>query len=191
MAAFTRLSPLHISLPIRLTTRIHSHWLFILLYFSLLQMSSLSILISSLIFNSSHKCISLCSTQQPSLLHLVYSTSIFCLSPSLYVHAFLLLLPSFVPFTRTRLSSLHSFYTFWLTKEDRIRQEWQRSDIKRMSGHTGTHNCRTRRLCGRSFVPCLQRERVSVCMCWHPYNYICVGRLFWYACSCFCVQALT
>ena len=29
MAAFTLLSPLHISLPIRLTTHIHTHWLFI------------------------------------------------------------------------------------------------------------------------------------------------------------------
>lgn len=53
MVAFTRLSPLHISLPIRLTTRIHTHWLFIPLSLRLPQTPALSSIFSSVALSSS------------------------------------------------------------------------------------------------------------------------------------------
>lgn len=53
MVAFTRLSPLHISLPIRLTTRIHTHWLFIPLSLRLPQTPALSSIFSPVALSSS------------------------------------------------------------------------------------------------------------------------------------------
>lgn len=53
MVAFTRLSPLHISLPIRLTTRIHTHWLFIPLSLRLPQTPALSSIVSPVALSSS------------------------------------------------------------------------------------------------------------------------------------------
>lgn len=76
MAAFTHLSPLHISLPIRLTTHIHTSWLFIPLSFHLPQ--------SSCSFHSSSAChttgFHFPPILHPSLLHLVYPSPIFSFS---------------------------------------------------------------------------------------------------------------
>lgn len=71
MAAFTRLSPLHISLPIRLTTHIHTHWLSIPLSFHLPQTPTLPSLLS-------HSSSALCTGFHfPPILH-PYTSTILC-----------------------------------------------------------------------------------------------------------------
>lgn len=71
MAAFTRLSPLHISLPVCLTTHIHMRWLFILLSFHLPQTPTLSFLIYTQFSTDKTTVFHLLSFLRP-LLHLVH-----------------------------------------------------------------------------------------------------------------------
>lgn len=136
MAAFTRLSPLHISLPIRLTTRIHTQWL----HPPFSPFSSNSPLPSH--FSSARHTTGfilshLAPFPPPSyVLHFFFASHFHCIS------CFSLSLP------------LHLFFFFHIqyrypvpvlsihTKEDQVRQ---RSDsIKRMSGLT-VHTSAARR----------------------------------------------
>lgn len=64
MTAFTHLSPLHISLPIRLTTHIHTRWLFILLSFHL-SPTPPELPSFTLVLSSSHYKISFSSNLTP------------------------------------------------------------------------------------------------------------------------------
>ncbi len=206
IVAFTRLSPLQISLPIRLTTHIHTHRLFILLSLHLPQTPGISFPLSHP-FSALHTTGFHFQILHPSLHHLVHSSPIFfsfCLSPSLYFMPLgSLCVPSFVVCFHIQYChpSPCAFYTFWMTKEDRIRQRNDRGLIV-SKGWVGLQYTRLpheeamwaffcslprEREWARERVS--ERERESVCR--PPYNYDCVGRLFWYACGCFCMQALT
>lgn len=140
MVAFTCLSPLHISLPIRLTTHIHTCWLFISgsfclpqipLSYSLLStrpwLSTLSPLFSS----------NLPLWPPPSYAHfshfLFFSLSLFL---SLLVSPFAMLLslalyvtPVTVSHQRAVAPVAYDFCTSWLTQEDRRRQRDDRRMI--------------------------------------------------------------
>lgn len=105
MAAFTRLSPLHISLPIRLTTRIHTQWLH----------PSLSIFLKLILSSSVPLFLQLASFYpilHPSLLHLF----IFSLPTFTVFHA---LVSVFVSISNTVTPSLCFLYILKRTKYDR------------------------------------------------------------------------
>lgn len=134
MAAFTRLSPLHISLPIRLTTHIHTHWHFIPLSFHLPQTPTP-------FFFLFHSSSALHTTGfpfppilHPSLLHLELSSPIFLdlsLSPSLYfMQLAFLCIPHLLSGSISNMVTLLlvlSIHPGWLkrTKYDRrMTEEW-------------------------------------------------------------------
>lgn len=135
MVAFTRLSPLHISLPIRLTTRIHTHWLFIPLSLRLPQTPALSSIFSPVALSSSLRSTTprlppSCAISSNFLLF--FSRRISNsepLSSPLFVVFFSLLYwyPS---------SPELSIHSIWLRRQNTT-EEWQRSgSIKRTSGLT-------------------------------------------------------
>lgn len=172
MAAFTRLSPLHISLPIRLTTHIHTHWLSILLSLHLPQTLALFLPSFTLIRSVAASIFSSNPTPllPPSCALFSHFLVFFCLSPSRLAffrvrHS----LSVFIPSTDTTLP--WAFYTFWMTKEDNTTKGWQRSDtIKRMSGLT-VHTTAARRGYVGVLLFLAWRERECVCVCWPPCNY--------------------
>lgn len=189
MVAFTSLSPLHISLPIRLTTDIHTHWLFIPPSFHLASFSALHC--------SGFHFPPLLPPSSLFLSHFLLSLSLpltgletVSLSPHLTIVFFHFHIQYWHPFPP-------AFYTFWLTKEDRV---WQRSDrgVIVSKGWVGLQYTRLpHEEALWAFFCFLPREKVYVnvrvwmCVCQPPYNYDCVGRLFWYASGCFSMQALT
>lgn len=130
MAAFTCLSLLHISLPIRLTTQIHTHWLFIPLSFHLPQTPALSFLHFLLILSLSHYWVSFSSshTPFPPPSCAPFSHFLIFFLPLTVFHAVSLSLHhSFVFCFHIQICpcSPSAFYTSWMTKESRIWREWQ------------------------------------------------------------------
>lgn len=168
IVAFTHLSLLHISLPIRLTTQIHTCRLFILLSFHRPQTPALCFLHFPLILSLSHYCVSFSSNHAPSLLHLVRPSLVFLfflpltafralslLAP--LVLGFLFSISKFVP-----ALPLLSIHPEWLKKAEYDRND--RSDsIKRMSGLT-VHTTAARRGHVGVLLFLAQRERGRWCV---------------------------
>lgn len=180
MAAFTRLSPLHISLPIRLTTHIHTHRLFIPLSSHLPQ-------------TPTH---SLFTLFPPGFIVLqFYTPSCALLSHvpvflSLYFTRYIFFL---VRFHIQCCTPLHrAFYTLGESKEDRIRQR-NDSGVIVSKGWVGLQYTRLPHQVAMwaSFCFYAWRGRERVCMCRPPCNYDCVGRLFWYAAGCFSMHLIS
>lgn len=164
MAAFTCLSPLHISLPVCLMAYIPTCWLVI----------PYSLPSSSNSIRSS----------------LALYTKTFILPPPFYA-----LLSHFLCLRATQMQdslALVSIFILYSTRRalstlsmTKRTMQQKGNSIKRMSGLTVRGSCK-RRLCGRAFASRLECVCVSA-----PYNYECVGSLFWYACGCFGMLALT
>lgn len=166
MAAFTRLSPLHISLPIRLTTHIHTLWLFIPLSFHLPQTPALPHILSS-----SHYWVSFSSNLPPLLqpsCALFFHFLLFLSLPLTVFHAVSLSLhPSFVvrfhiPYWYPCLPVL-SIHPGWLK-----RTEYDRNDrgVIVSKGWVGLQYTRLpRKEAMWAFFCSSPRERESVCVC--------------------------
>lgn len=188
MAAFTRLSPLHISLPIRLTTHIHTHWLSILLSLHLPQTLALFLPSFTLIRSVAASIFSSNPTPLlPPSCALFSHFLVFFLSLPLAFSLFPR--PSFVVRFHTQYryhSSLSFLYIFgWLKRT--IRQRDDRGVIL-SKGWVGLQYTRLpHEEAMWAFFCFLPGERESVC--------VCVGlpviMMVWYARSSFCMQALS